>query len=249
MPGASSASRREAATFDRIVGEEGDFNPFTDHGWDTLRRRFEQVESRPGLSLLDVGCGTARSSRIYAGRTSRYAGLDLSLAALVTARRRDRADVLATDAHHLPLAARCFDVVAFSSVLHHLPEPVAALREARRVLRPGGLIFAFDPNLLHPAMALFRHPKSPFYRAEGVSPDERPLAPRHLRTLFREAGLIAIGQRCQSDIPYRAVAPRGLDRLLPVYNRLDSLWELVGLGRWFGTFAVTWGRAPLESGA
>jgi hypothetical protein len=57
-----------------------------------------------------------------------------------------------------------------------------------------------------------------------------------------DAGFAAIGQRCQSDIPYRKVAPRGLDALLGLYNRADWLWEKVGLGRWFGTFVVTWAR-------
>ncbi len=112
------------------------------------------------------------------------------------------------------------------------------------MLRPGGWAFAFDPNLLHPAMLLFRHPRSPLYNPEGVSPDEQPLLPSVLRDDFRSAGFTAIGQRCQSDLPYRAVAPKGMDRLLPLYNRADWLWEKIGLGRWFGTFVVTWGRKP-----
>jgi hypothetical protein len=40
------------------------------------------------------------------------------------------------------------------------------------------------------------------------------------------------------------VAPRGLDALLPLYNRLDWAWEKVGLGRWLGSFVVTWARRP-----
>jgi ubiquinone/menaquinone biosynthesis C-methylase UbiE len=148
------------------------------------------------------------------------------------------------DAGRLPFAAASFEVVAFSSVLHHLPDRQAALAEARRVLRPGGWAFAFDPNLLHPAMLLFRHPASPFYRPEGVSPGERPLLASALRRDFLRAGFAAIGQRCQSDIPYAAVAPQGLAALLPLYNRADWLWEKVGLGRWFGTFVVTWAQKP-----
>jgi ubiquinone/menaquinone biosynthesis C-methylase UbiE len=195
------------------------------------------------LSLLDVGCGTGRSQAVYRERTACYAGIDLSLAALALARRGDpRSSWLQADACRLPFGGGSFHVVAFSSVLHHLSLPHLALAEARRVLRPGGWVFAFDPNLLHPAMALFRHPKSPFYRSEGVSPDEHPLRPATLRAWFRAAGFVELGQRCQSDLPYRQVAPRGLDALLPLYNRLDWLWEKVGLGRWLGSFVVTWGR-------
>jgi ubiquinone/menaquinone biosynthesis C-methylase UbiE len=242
---AASAAEREGSYFDALVEAAGDFNPFTDHGWDTLARRFDAVIPGKDFRVLDVGCGTGRSRRIYQEKASRYAGLDLSLGALRLARRRfPDAPWLQADALRLPFRAASHDGVAFSSVLHHVPDRRAALAEAFRVLRPGGWAFAFDPNLLHPAMLLFRHPRSPLYNPKGVSPDEQPLLPRVLRDDFRSAGFTSIGQRCQSDLPYRAVAPKGMDALLPLYNRADWLWEKVGLGRWFGTFVVTWGRKP-----
>lgn len=244
-----SAKEREGRYFDRLVEESGDFNPFTDRGWATLAKRFaaavpaSTASAASGLRVLDVGCGTGRSRSIYRRQAGRYAGLDLSLGALRLARRREPdAEWLQADALHLPFRDASWDVVAFSSVLHHVPDRRAALAEARRVLRPGGWAFAFDPNLLHPAMLLFRHPGSPLYKPEGVSPDEGPLLPRTLRKDFRASGFATIGQRCQSDLPYRAVAPKGMDALLPLYNRADWLWEKSGLGRWFGTFVVTWGR-------
>src|SRR4029079_6684875 len=115
---------------------------------------------------------------------------------------------------------------------------------AYRVLRPGGRAFAFDPNLLHPAMALFRHPARPGYIAEGVSPNERPLLPPVLAQAFRRAGFRRVRQRAQSDIPYRKVAPRRLNAALSAYDVADRIWQQVGLGRWFGTFILTCGRKP-----
>ena len=236
---------RDGAYFDRLVHEHGDFNPFTDRGWRTLAARFAAAVGGREKRILDVGCGTGQSRQIYLDSSSRYVGLDLSLGALRLARARfAESGWMQADACRLPFGAAAFDVVAFSSVLHHLADRQAALAEALRVLRPGGWAFAFDPNLLHPAMLLFRHPRSPLYNPEGVSPDERPLLPSLLRRDFRQAGFAEIGQRGQSDIPYRAVAPQGLDALLPLYNRADWLWEKVGLGRWFGTFVVTWARKP-----
>jgi SAM-dependent methyltransferase len=238
-----TAAAREARHFDRLVGETGDFNPLTARAWSTLARRF--AEAMPGsepLRVLDVGCGTGHSRRIYESRSRAYFGLDVSLVSLQMARRRFPGGWLRGDAFRLPFADASLDVVAFSSVLHHLPDRPAALREAHRVLRAGGGVFAFDPNVLHPAMALFRHPRSPLYDPRGVSPDEQPLLPSALRRDFAAAGFGAIRQRCQSDLPYRAVSPRGLDALLPLYNRLDWLWEKSALGRWFGSFAITWAR-------
>lgn len=246
MPEPEILHSRDGEVFDRLVQEGGDFNPFTDHGWETLARRFAAaVPDGRDLRILDVGCGTGQSLRIYRRQADFYVGIDLSLGALgLAAGRFHQASWSQADALRLPFRAGSFDVVAFSSVLHHIGDRAGALAEARRVLRPGGWAFAFDPNLLHPAMLLFRHPRSPLYSSQGVSPDEQPLLPSALRRDFVDAGLADLGQRCQSDIPYRKVAPKGLDSLLGIYNRADWLWEKIGLGRWFGTFVVTWGRKP-----
>lgn len=237
---------RDGEYFDHVVGVHGDFNPFTEDGWDLLRRRFaEASRARRGLRVLDVGCGTGRSRHIYEQQSSLYLGIDLSRRALTLACSRSGEHVwVQGDALHLPVRDGSLDVVAFSSVLHHIGDMDAALRAAVRALSPGGLVFAFDPNVLHPAMLLFRHPRSPLYRPEGVSPHEKPLHPHVLTRAFARAGLGYIGQRRQSGIAYRAVAPRGLNALLHVYNRIDRLWEGIGAGRVFGTFVITWGWKP-----
>jgi ubiquinone/menaquinone biosynthesis C-methylase UbiE len=232
----------EGHYFDALVEEQGDFNPFTDRGWRTLGRRFAQAAAgTTRLRVLDVGCGTGNSRQVYEAHSGHYVGIDLSYGAVRAATRRyPSAGWLQGDATRLPFPDQAFDVVAFSSVLHHVPDVSAVLAEARRVLVPGGLVFAFDPNLLHPAMLMFRHPRSPLYSDEGVSPHEQPMLPSVLRTSFESAGFERVGQRCQSDIPYRQVAPRLLNAMLPVYNLLDRAWEISGAGRWMGTFVVTW---------
>ena len=242
---------REGEVFDALVREAGDFNPFAARGWRTLERRFRAwLGSGRPRRLLDVGCGTGRSRQIYAGQAGFYAGVDLSQGALRRARRLAPETAWASaDALRLPFADRSFDVVAFSSVLHHLPDRQAALGEARRVLRPGGWVFAFDPNLLHPAMALFRHPRSPLYQRAGVSPHERPLLPGELRRDFLATGFCDIRQRAQADIPYRAVAPRWLDAGLKLYNAADWLMARSGLGRWLGSFVLTAGRRGTDEAA
>lgn len=234
----------EAAFFDRLVRDEGDFNPFAERGWRTLAARFADfVRPERPCDVLDIGCGTGNSRQIYIEHARRYFGLDLSTAVIAAAKRRfPHDDWLAADACATGLEAESFGLVAFSSVLHHLPDRAAALHEAKRLLRPGGWVFAFDPNLLHPAMALFRWPKSPLYTPKGVSPNEQPLLASTLRREFATAGFVDLRQRAQSNIPYRAIAPKGLNACLGAYNVIDRIWEAVGLGRWFGTFVVTAGR-------
>lgn len=242
-----AVSEVEGQYFDLLVKEGGEFNPFAPRGWRTIASRFaEMVPPDKIPRLLDIGCGTGQSRQIYADRTAGYVGIDLSFGALAVARREFSAvDWGQADACRLPFEDSSFDAVAFSSVLHHIPDFRPALSEAWRVLTPGGSVFAFDPNLLHPAMALLRWPKSPFYLSEGVSPNEAPLLPAVLRRAFDAAGFVEIRQRCQSDIPYRQVAPRLINACLSLYNAADRVFERIGLGRWFGTFVLTAGRKPV----
>jgi hypothetical protein len=117
---------------------------------------------------------------------------------------------------------------------------------ARRVLLPGGRIFAFVPNLHHPAMALLRHPRSPMYLSQGGSPNERPLRPGELRRAFGAAGITVLNQHRQSGISYRSVAPAAVRAFLTLYSWGDLLWQCVGLGRYFGTFVITAGEKPAD---
>jgi SAM-dependent methyltransferase len=231
------------------VKERGEFDPFAPRGWRTIARRFTEMVPSSDLSrLLDIGCGTGQSRQIYEDRTTGYVGIDLSFEALsVASRKFSAADWGQADACRLPFADGSFNAVAFSSVLHHIPDFLPALSEARRVLTPGGRVFAFDPNLLHPAMALLRWPKSPFYLSEGVSPNEAPLLPAVLRGAFDAAGFVDIRQRCQSNIPYRQVAPHLINACLSLYNAADWIFERIGLGRWFGAFVLTAGTKPVEA--
>ena len=243
--------------FDTYVDEKGDFNPFTERGWKTLQKRFERWVADPlsvqmpgqQIRVLEVGCGTGQSRRIYQRFLDFHVGLDLSDRAVqVAAGRFPDSRWMRTDACRLPFADESFDIVAFSSVLHHIPDYQPAIKEALRVLKPGGWAFAYDPNVLHPAMALFRWPGSKLYLAAGVSPNERPLQARRLRRQFREAGFQYVHLRCQGDIPYRKVAPGLINAMLWMYNAMDFLWESVGLGRRFGTFIITAARkAPLPA--
>jgi ubiquinone/menaquinone biosynthesis C-methylase UbiE len=242
----SSEAASEAAYFDTLAQTRGAFNPFADRGWQTLAERFAHcVEGRSSLDILEVGCGTGQSRMIYAPFARNLIGIDLARDGLRIANDDYPTDEwLCADAVRLPMAEASLDLVAFSSVLHHIPNFVNALREARRVLKPGGIVFAFDPNAWHPAMGLFRVPKSPFYIAEGVSPNECPLTASQLREAFTEAGFELTYLRSQSNIPYRKVAPVVINSLLSLYNVADRAWELSGLGRWFGTFLITCGRKP-----
>ncbi|HEV2423307.1 MAG TPA: class I SAM-dependent methyltransferase [Terriglobia bacterium] len=98
--------------------------------------------------ILDVGCGLGLFLlALDPKRWDRY-GIEVMPAALREARRRLGADrILAEDLSAAVLPDAQFDVITFWDVLEHLPDPVAALRQSFRLLRPGGLLLVRAPNL------------------------------------------------------------------------------------------------------
>ena len=105
---------------------------------------------QPIRSLLDLGTGTGRMLELFANDIERGLGLDLSLDMLAFARTRlDRAglkhcSVRHGDIYDLALPRDSFDVVIVHQVLHFLDDSGRAIREAARVLRPGGRLLVVD---------------------------------------------------------------------------------------------------------
>ena len=108
------------------------------------------LDGVPIRSLLDLGTGTGRMLELFAGKIERGLGLDLSLDMLALAREHlDRpgfkhCSVRHGDIYDLPLPRDSFDVVIIHQVLHFLDDSGRAIREAARVLRPGGRLLVID---------------------------------------------------------------------------------------------------------
>ncbi|MDP2932338.1 MAG: class I SAM-dependent methyltransferase [Chloroflexota bacterium] len=106
-------------------------------------------------AILDVGCGDGRLTWYLAQETSReIIGIDLSRSGFRKAKEQaHQAGVghlvrcLKGDARHLDFPDGQFDVVILSYSLHHIEDSPAALREIRRVLRPGGTIIISEHEI------------------------------------------------------------------------------------------------------
>ena len=128
------------------------------------RRLVELLELAPGDHVLEVGPGPGfwleHAARSVAP-DGRAAGVDLQPEMLAAARRRLDASGLAAelvegDARALPFDDASFDAVYMALVLGEVPEQEKAVREAARVLRPGGL-FADVEQLPDPHYVRYRH--------------------------------------------------------------------------------------------
>jgi SAM-dependent methyltransferase len=120
---------------------------FSDN-WDDEIFRARILESlRPNHLLLDLGAGAGLVRQMnFRGMAAHVTGLDLD--PRVKSNPYLNTGIVG-DASKLPFADGSFDIVISDNVLEHLREPIHAIREVHRVLRPGGLFLAKTPNRWH----------------------------------------------------------------------------------------------------
>lgn len=234
---------REREFFDEFESAHHDYDVLTERAYRRLLREFERrVRPRRGERCVDLGCGSGAFTRYLGAFDLQVTGMDLSprLVARAQARSTDET-YLVGDIRATGLAAGAFDIVAFSGVLHHLPERTerfAALSEARRLLRGGGRVFTFDPSAHSPSMWLYRDPRSPFCSTAGRTPNEILIDRDDLASTMRAAGLRDVTVTGVSDIGYRYVEGAIARRFLHVYNVYEAILSMTPLEAALGTFLV-----------
>lgn len=170
------------------------------HRWRTADNSCAYLLPRlqPGMRLLDVGAGPGTitadlAERVAPGRVTALeaneAALDLSRTEL--GRRGIEADFVVGDVHALDLPDDGFDVVHAHQVLQHVADPIQALREMRRVCRPGGVVAVRDSDyhglVWHPADPVLDRWMQLYQRAARANGGE-PDAGRWLHAWARRAG-------------------------------------------------------------
>jgi SAM-dependent methyltransferase len=105
-----------------------------------------------GRRVLDAGCGAGEYARALAALGAKVCGVEIDGEKLAKSRvgADVRAHLVQGDLERTPFASACFDVVLLNEVIEHVPDDAAALREAFRLLRPGGALVVFAPNRLFP---------------------------------------------------------------------------------------------------
>ncbi|MEU9305333.1 methyltransferase domain-containing protein [Streptomyces sp. NPDC048269] len=179
----------------------------------------------PGARWLDAGCGTGALTRALAvhARPRTVVGLERSPAFAASALRATGAPCVVADAQALPFAGAVCDAVVSGLVINFLAAPQAAVAEAVRVVRPGGLVAAYVWDYAG-GMDLLRH----FWDAAvGADASAAPLhesrrfavcRPEPLRALWTRAGLV--------DVDLTAI------EVATVFTGFADLWQpfLAGQG-------------------
>ena len=149
--------------------------------WDRLRSLYidevavdEVISAAIGAQevdlMVDLGTGTGHVLELLSGRYKRALGIDVNKSMLNYARARldaqrdGGAQVRHGDLYNLSLDDGCADLVVMHQVLHYLSDPASAIREAGRILRPGGrlLVVDFGPHDLDYLREEFAHQRLGF---------------------------------------------------------------------------------------
>src|SRR5262252_8572053 len=156
-PGADQDARRLKGVLGRRQSKSEEFFASAAGQWDRLRRELFGTASAlhalpalvdPTWTVGDLGCGTGETSAALAPFVARTIAVDRSGEMLQTARRRLRdvpnVDVRRGELQALPIEDGELDAAVMILVLHHVPDPAAVVREAARVLKPGGRFVVCD---------------------------------------------------------------------------------------------------------
>lgn len=133
-------------------------------GFDTIKLymdRYTKEEMFEGREVLDMGCGPAGKSLYYVSLGAKHVtGVDIVEHYRAEAEGMaeklgffDRFTFVIGSAYEMPFEDRSFDTVIMNDFMEHVDNPAAALKEAMRLVRPGGRIFVNFPPYYHPTGA------------------------------------------------------------------------------------------------
>lgn len=180
---------------ERALREKQQWNAGTvDQEWAQLRTRFIHVfacpntqrlnahwdrclrQALPGKTVLVIGCFRGEEMGYYARQgPARIVGIDISDVAIAHAREHVDGEFHVMDAHATDFPDRSFDTIVGRGILHHL-EFERAVREAARVLKPGGRLLCAEPLGDNPGAKLIR-----WLNPRSRTADETPLTRARIR--------------------------------------------------------------------
>lgn len=152
----------------------------------------------PGAEVIEIGCGNGSSTEMILRHLhpGRLIGIDPAEGLLARAGQRfatrDEVSFATGDAVHTGLPGQVADLVLAHTVYSHLADPAAALAEAWRLLRPGGVLAVFDGDYAANTVALFDgDPLQAAMASTLRNLVHDPYVMRHLPRMMREAGFEA----------------------------------------------------------
>ncbi len=240
---------REQEHFDKLAQETGEiwWGSTTPAGRIRKERRarliLQALEPLHDPLVLELGCGTGALTRylLEMSPSLRLTGLDISplcvKEAILRFSRFPRVDFQVANAYQLPIRDQIADAVVAASVIHHL-DVDRALHECFRVLKPGGIAWFSEPNMMNPQVAAEKN--IPFIgRMLDNSGDETAFFRWKLAQQLKHAGFESIQIQ-----PYDFLHPAIPQAWIPFAQSLERILESIPLLREIAGSLTIYARKP-----
>jgi ubiquinone/menaquinone biosynthesis C-methylase UbiE len=183
--------------------------------------------------VLEIGCGTGTFTGALNKVFKNLVCLDVSDFLLNEAKKKYPAvEFVNGDAHKTSFGDQSFDLIVGCSVLHHLDWHIA-LKEFKRLLKPGGRIRFSEPNLLNPQ--IFLQKNWPWLKEKlGDSPDEYAFTPSQIRKTLEQLEYTQI-----DAVPFDFLHPSTLTGLIKPMTYLGALLEKTPLRNIAGSIKIS----------
>lgn len=245
----------------RYLGELADFESHARARYELepYIPEFAQFSSSRGLKVLEIGVGMGADYLEWLKAGANATGVDLSAISMERARRRcelagHQADLRVADAEHLPFADNTFDIVYSYGVMHHSPDTAQCLREARRVLKPGGearIMVYHHPSItglmLWLRYGVFRKSLRNTVYQHLESPGTKTYTHADLRSLMSDfEGLTLRQVFSPGDLLLNQPSARFQSGLYRLVWKLFPRKLVSRFGRSWGLFVLINGKKPLQ---
>lgn len=180
-----------------------------------------------GPSLLEIGTATGRFVKFIEKNGWDYTGIDIS-SQMLQVSKKNGSKLVQADAEEIPLTPNTFDTVVCLHTFHFLPNPLACIRESKRLLKPSGLlilIFETDNWLRRIAVKTRMFESDQYYFKTG-----------EVAEMIQSCGLTPIAQGPVLKFPMDVY------RKLPVTKWLRMLDSAEHWPGWFATLGFAIGR-------
>lgn len=230
----------ETAFWDKVANQRV-YAAFDDNEYEEL---FDKVLSKDlsGMVIADVGSASGVSAAILAARGAKVIGIEISPELVTQANSlwseyADRLEFRVGDAENLDMADESLDAIFFGGVLHHIPLLEEVYSESLRVLKPGGIFFAIEPNQLD----VMERIEWAIADLRGkLTPNEYPINPWEAKKDLLNIGFKKINfWTTRNDIPFLAQFPV----LKWMFNRKKGFYIKKPILRFINAF-----RAPSHRG-
>ena len=221
---------REAEHFDKLADTTGEiwWGSVTPAGVERLKKRARYVEEAlkkfSDPYVLELGCGTGAFTKplLEIMPKLRLVGIDVSSKTIEHIEKRmaeyPNVKFEVADSTQLLYGDATFDAVVGNSVLHHVPIDTT-ISEMHRVLKPGGIIWFSEPNMMNPQIALEKNIR---FIGEWLqnSPDETAFFRWRLARHLREVGFEKV-----AVLPFDFLHPGMPVRLIDSLNKIGQILE------------------------